>query len=476
MNSTNKANATARRDLISRKLSRAARHNSIGLARDLLRQGAPVDARDALGRTALHIAAASGHTNMVDLLLRNGADLSVRDDQGMSALAVSALRSHIEVARKLLKTGADVTRPDQDVYKAVWHLVENGEFELAMKMHGAGATDPNFRKFCIEKATPASCLGFLMHMIRHSEMCRPPKYKTGRATKTRRWLGDILTHVPASDQAEVAYLLDTIWDNQTRIPNAMPEKKEINKRFDLAKVTHWALLTDAGFNMVPMFSQILMQFRIYKEWARVACVRNVRCTPFLIAVLRHLDLWNRMEVMRINDWSQEPGDYLAPEDYRSYGTIEQFVERGADVNTRDSDGMGPLAWAATIGQSNLVRRLIQWGADVNAADARGRTPLMLLAHLAPAWTEVYEIYQLLVGAGADINAADKSGETVLMWLAREESSLVSDLIEAGADVNAKDNKGRTALTHSVGGDWMDPYNMVRSSEDVRKLLIAAGAE
>ena len=50
----------------------------------LLNHDPGVDCRDDLGRTPLHLAAASGHKQCVKALLMNGATCHVRDDQTKS--------------------------------------------------------------------------------------------------------------------------------------------------------------------------------------------------------------------------------------------------------------------------------------------------------------------------------------------------------------------------------------------------------
>jgi uncharacterized protein len=66
----------------------AARTGRLGTARRLLEAGAPINARDGHGRTALWAAAYEGHhREMVELLLEHGADATVRDMFGCGLLA-----------------------------------------------------------------------------------------------------------------------------------------------------------------------------------------------------------------------------------------------------------------------------------------------------------------------------------------------------------------------------------------------------
>jgi ankyrin repeat protein len=65
----------------------------------LLDAGSAVDAEDAYGWTALRLATANGHDEVVELLLGAGAD-------PQSSLAVAVQQGHHEIAQLLRDAGA----------------------------------------------------------------------------------------------------------------------------------------------------------------------------------------------------------------------------------------------------------------------------------------------------------------------------------------------------------------------------------
>ncbi len=62
-------------------------------------------ARDAEGRTALHLAAAGGYASTVELLLHNNADPNVRDAAGRTPLATAEAAGHAAVVEMLRRGG-----------------------------------------------------------------------------------------------------------------------------------------------------------------------------------------------------------------------------------------------------------------------------------------------------------------------------------------------------------------------------------
>lgn len=68
---------------------------------------ADVNARERLyGRTALMIAAAAGHGDVVALLIESGADVNLADLEGSTALSLARNSGHLDVAAQLEEAGA----------------------------------------------------------------------------------------------------------------------------------------------------------------------------------------------------------------------------------------------------------------------------------------------------------------------------------------------------------------------------------
>jgi uncharacterized protein len=82
-------------------LHSAAAARNLAIARALLEHGAPVNAKQQQGWTALHAAAQHGDRAMVELLLKYGANPNARNDDGRTAEQIADEKGHLDVAERL---------------------------------------------------------------------------------------------------------------------------------------------------------------------------------------------------------------------------------------------------------------------------------------------------------------------------------------------------------------------------------------
>merc|ERR1711963_63683 len=108
----NKAVNNARNSWGRTPLHRAAKENSVDVAKQLLENSAGVDSADNYGDTALHEAALENSVDVANLLLENSADVDSTNNYGRTALHYAAIRNSVGVAKLLLENSANVDRTD----------------------------------------------------------------------------------------------------------------------------------------------------------------------------------------------------------------------------------------------------------------------------------------------------------------------------------------------------------------------------
>ncbi|MGE0469690.1 MAG: ankyrin repeat domain-containing protein [Nitrospira sp.] len=78
-------------------------HEAVVVA--LLKMGASVHTRNAIGWTPLHDAACNGNASLIDLLLNHNAEINAEDETGNTPAAVAVLNGEERVAQHLRARG-----------------------------------------------------------------------------------------------------------------------------------------------------------------------------------------------------------------------------------------------------------------------------------------------------------------------------------------------------------------------------------
>jgi len=144
-------------------------------------------------------------------------------------------------------------------------------------------------------------------------------------------------------------------------------------------------------------------------------------------------------------------------------SVELLLRAGANVKAANRYGITPLTLAITNGDSAMVEALLKAGADPNTTLPGGETALMTAARVGTLAS-----VKALVARGAHVDSKDeKHGQTALMWAAAEgHAPVVEMLVELGADYKARLASGMTPLLFAIR----------EGHGDVVRVLLKAGAD
>ncbi len=317
---------------------------------------APVDARNAVGDTPLHVAVALGDREAVRQLLARGADVNaqVRSDEsyspewGNTPLHIAARDGRREMVVLLLESGADVNARNDRGVTPLHRAVNHPEIASLLIKHGAeiNAADAQGR-------TPLHRAAF-----------------SGRISSVELLL--------------------------TR--GADPNISDIHGELPLHRA---ARSGDAAV------IETLLAFGTDSEAADNLGLRPLHLAAGAgHAAAVDILIEHGCEVGARDDFGWTPLHAAARHGHETAASL--LIEHGANLNAMDVNGATPLHVAARFARERMTELLVAKGADVNARTIAGKTPLHEATHSGRQ-----AIAALLLAAGADYNIRNVSGLTPL---------------------------------------------------------------
>jgi ankyrin repeat protein len=430
---------------------------------------------DEQGRTALHLAAAYNHEEIVKELLRNNANVNITDKIfEWSPLSYADKNGCWNIAELLIQKGAkgdDMLEALKNVNliinserggETLLHLAaQEGYIELAKVLTEHGA-DVNIKGWGtpLHKAAGSGHLDIVQYLV--AQGAKINAFDNGGLTP--------LLSAAASGHLDIVQYLVTQGANV----NALD--KDDGDRVLYGPGSYYGqipLCWAARNGHLEVVKYLIVQ------GAKLNTYDQYGITPLFSAAERgHLDIVQYLVAQgaKINTFDNGSLTPLLSAALRGYLDIVQYlVMQGANVNALDKDdgdrllcgpgaycGQIPLCWAATGGHLEVVKYLIVQGAKVNTYDQHGITPLFSAAERGHL-----DIVQYLVAQGAKINIRTNDGTTPLFKAAESgDLDVVKCLIERGADVNTRCWEGWTPLARAAS----------RGHLDVVKLIIEKGAD
>ncbi|KAI1285660.1 Ankyrin repeat and KH domain-containing protein 1 [Halotydeus destructor] len=398
--------------------------------------------------TALTLACAGGHEELVQLLLNRGSNIEHRDKKGFTPLMLASTAGHANVCEVLLNAGADIEAQSERTKDTALSLgCSSGRYEVVELLLSRGAN------------------------------------------KEHRNVSD---YTPLSLAASGGYvnIIKLLLNAGAEINSRTGSKLGISPLMLAAMNGHAStvkLLLDMG-------SDINAQIETNRNTALTLACFQGRCEVVGLLLDRKANVEHRAKTGLTPLMEAASGGYV------EVGRI--LLDKGADVNalpvpsSRDT----ALTIAADKGHYRFVELLIRRGAQVDVKNKKGSSPLWLACnggHL--------DVVQLLVTSGADIDSQDnrkvscimaafrKGHLKVVKWMVKHVTQFPSDqemsryiaLISDGellkkcqqcVEIIKLAKEKQAAEANKNATILLEEIDMERSKEEVRKQAAAVRRE
>ena len=416
-----------------------------------------INARTAMGATALHIAAERGGADIVEYLLSRRADPKLVDKRGRTALLAALGAGEVKAAEALLRHGVDVELGDEEgttplhlaaakgmesIFRALLDPLRKLEVDARnaegrTPLHLAAAADQ------VEAARSLLAAGADMEATDSSgktplllaiEAAREGVFGLLRRSDANllAQANDGATALHLACSAKSADIFADVLGSGVIAPDATGN--------DASTPLH--VVAKASQN--PEYATALLERKAALE-ARDADSR----TPLLVAL--------RERAVELAGFLMERGAALDAEDRDGHTVLHYAIMCGAkavyrkvldtartDIDDPMVDGSTPLHLAAQRGDLALTEELLVRGAARESANGKAQTPLLAaLEHGA------IEAALLLISKGVALDVCDASGRTAMHYAAQKNSPEVLRKVLGWNDINLKTKEGWSTLHIAV---------------------------
>ncbi|XP_026475160.1 ankyrin-3-like [Ctenocephalides felis] len=393
---------------------RAARAGHLGAALEFLEQGTVTDinAANANGLNALHLAAKDGHLEVVRELLRRNADPDAATRKGNTALHIASLAGQEEVVRVLVQAGASVNVQSQNGFTPLYMAAQENHDGCVKYLLAKGANQ-----------TLATEDGFT----------------------------PLAVAMQQGHDRVVAVLLENDSRGKVRLPalHIAAKKDDVKAAVLLLENEHNPDVTSkSGFtplHIAAHYGNDNIANLLYEKGADVNFSAKHNITPLHVA-----SKWGKINMVSL------------------------LISKGANIESKTRDGLTPLHCAARSGHDQVVDMLLENGAPIQSKTKNGLAPLHMAAqgeHVDAARILLYHqaavddvtvdyltalhvaahcghvrVAKLLLDRNANANARALNGFTPLHIACKKNRiKVVEVLLKHGASISATTESGLTPL-------------------------------
>jgi ankyrin repeat protein len=460
-------------------LADAAEQRNQALVRELLAQGADVNAAQADGMTALHWAVYNNDAETAGLLVRSRVNVNATNRYGVPPLSLACTNGNATLVRLLLDAGADANASLPGGETMLMTAARVGNLEAVKALLARGA-NPNAQEQRDQTAL----------MWAAAE---------GHATVVRALI-EAGSTINATLPSGFTPLFFAVREGHIDVVRALLEAGVNVNETLTPKPDRPASPLGTNYKPIRNGTSPLMlavengHFELAIALVEAGADPNDQRSGF--TALHAISWVRKPDASDVGDPAPIGSGRLTSLEF-----VGALVAKGANVNARlgkgvprppasatllGTEGATPFLMATDRADVPLMRELLKAGADPFLPNANKSTPLMAAAGfgtsdpLEEAGTEdeALEAVKMLLDLGADINAVDSKGDTAMHGAAYGNfPTIVQLLADRGADINIwkqADTEGRTPLYIAEGYKAGRPQPSRPTIDAIQRLMAAAG--
>ncbi|VDM51908.1 unnamed protein product [Angiostrongylus costaricensis] len=321
------------------------------VVRMLIEQKCNLDLRNENGHCALMEAASAGHLNIVKLLIHSGAKavfVNMNSEFKESPLTLAAYKGYTDVIEYLLSLDDyDHSTRDEELHTALMEAAMDGHLEVARVLIQAGAP-VNLTSEAYESPLTLSCCGG------HAELAK--------------LLIDAGANIEETNDENYTPLMEAAREGYVHVVKVLLENgAEVNATTDETMETALTVAACGGFTLVVLFTDLpadrSVKFRQQMNQALSLASENGHFDVLQVLHSNGADLVR----FHLYNFDYDGRTALMKAAKNGFTEIVEFlVTKGADVNTRSSNGDATaLSLACSAGHREIVKLLLKCGADPN---------------------------------------------------------------------------------------------------------------
>ncbi|XP_059173721.1 ankyrin repeat domain-containing protein 17-like isoform X2 [Physella acuta] len=330
----------------------------MGMSTNTLYSSVDVDSQTESNHdTALTLACAGGHAELVTLLLAKGADIEHRDKKGFTPLILSATAGHVDVVEILLDHHADIEAQSERTKDTPLSLAcSGGRYEVVELLLNRNANKEHRN---VSDYTPLSLAasGGYVNIIK---LLLSHNAEINSRTGSKLGISPLMLAAMNGHTAAVKLLLDM--------------GSDINAQIETNRNTALTLACFQGRHEVVSL--------LVDRKANIEHRAKTGLTPLMEAASGGYVEVGRVLLDKGADVNAPPVPssrdtaLTIAADKGHYRFVELLLHRGASVDVKNKKGNSPLWLACNGGHSDVVSLLVQADADIDSQDNRKVSCLM----------------------------------------------------------------------------------------------------